>query len=185
MPSSGGALSSDSGTTIRAATERDAGPLAELAERTFRDAFAAANSAEDMDKHCRRSYGEAIQASEIRDPGRTTLLAFIGGRLVGYGQLRWGDPPPCVVAVRPAEIQRLYVERGHHGSGVAQALMAAMLERAIAGGADVAWLGVWERNPRAIAFYAKNGLSVVGEHAFILGGDSQRDLVLARKLSLV
>lgn len=166
---------------IRAAAEPDAGALAELAERTFRDAFTQLNRAEDIDLHCRASYGESIQAAEIRDPGRTTLLCHDGDRLIGYGQLRRAGAPSCIVAARPAEIQRLYVDAAWHGKGVAHALMAALLEAAAAGGADVAWLGVWERNPRAIAFYGKSGFAVVGEHVFVLGNDPQRDLVLASR----
>lgn len=167
---------------IREAEEGDAAFLAELAERTFRDTFAGSNRAADIDAHCRKSFGESIQAAEIRDPGRTTLLACDRDRLVGYGQLRWKTAPGCVAAERPAEIQRLYVDASWHGKGVANALMDALLEAAAAGGADAVWLGVWERNPRAIAFYAKRGFSAVGEHVFVLGDDPQRDLVLARRL---
>jgi ribosomal protein S18 acetylase RimI-like enzyme len=42
---------------------------------------------------------------------------------------------------------------------------------------------VWERNPKAIAFYRKNGFRVVGEHSFMLGRDQQRDLILAAQLN--
>lgn len=169
-------------TTIRRATPRDAAALAELAERTFRDTFAAQNSAEHVDTHCRRSYGPGIQAAEIADAGRTTLLCHEGERLVGYGQLRWKPAPTCVVASKPAEIQRLYVDKPWHGKGVSQTLMAALLHEAVAGGADAAWLGVWERNPRAVAFYQKSGFSLVGEHVFFLGDEPQPDLVLAKTL---
>jgi ribosomal protein S18 acetylase RimI-like enzyme len=48
---------------------------------------------------------------------------------------------------------------------------------------DVAWLGVWERNPRAISFYRKFGFAEVGEHVFSLGNDPQRDIVMARKIA--
>jgi len=41
---------------------------------------------------------------------------------------------------------------------------------------------VWERNPRAIAFYRKCGFAEVGTHTFVFGTDRQRDLVLARAL---
>ena len=167
---------------IRPAEERDAASLAALAERTFRDTFAHVNRAEDIDAHCRKHYRESIQSAEIRDPNRTTLVCDVQERLVAYGQLRWGGAPSSVVAARPAEIQRLYVDASWHGKGVAQALMASLLEAAVSGGADVAWLGVWEQNPRAIAFYAKSGFAVVGDHVFVLGTDPQRDLVLARRL---
>jgi ribosomal protein S18 acetylase RimI-like enzyme len=167
---------------IRQATEADAAALAALAERTFRETFAQTNRAEDIDVHCRNSYGVGIQAAEIRDPGRTTLVCHVRDSLVAYGQLRWAGAPSCVVATKPAEVQRLYVDAPWHGKGVAQALMASLLDAAIAGGADVAWLGVWEKNPRAISFYTKHDFAFVGDHVFVLGNDSQRDLVLAKRL---
>jgi ribosomal protein S18 acetylase RimI-like enzyme len=169
-------------TDIRQATEADAAALAALAERTFRETFARINRAEDMDAHCRNSYGDSIQGAEIRDPDRTTLVCQIRDSLIAYGQLRWASAPSCVVATKPAEVQRLYVDAAWHGKGVAQALMASLLDTAIAGGADVVWLGVWEKNPRAISFYAKSGFAIVGDHVFVLGNDPQRDLVLAKRL---
>lgn len=169
-------------THIRKAGEKDASALAQLAERTFRDAFADANTPEHMDLHCRTHYREDVQAAEIRDPDRITLVCEIDGGLVGYAQLRCKSAPSCVAGSKPAEIQRLYVDRAWHGKGVAQALMSSLLASARNRNADAIWLGVWERNPRAISFYAKSGFSVVGEHVFVLGGDPQRDLVLARKL---
>ncbi len=166
----------------RKAKVGDAADLALLAERTFRDTFAHLNRAEDMDSHCRKSYSEKIQAAEIRDPKRTTFVCHVGDSLVAYGQLRWESAPACIVGTRPAEIQRLYVDAPWHGKGVAQALMASLLDAAAAGGADVVWLGVWERTPRAIAFYERSGFAVVGDHVFVLGKDPQRDLVLAKRL---
>lgn len=168
---------------IRPAEGRDAAALAELAERTFRDTFAHVNRAEDIDLHCRNSYRDSIQAAEIHDPDRTTLVCHVADSLIAYGQLRRGNPPPCVVATSPVEIQRLYVDAPWHGQGVARALMDSLLDAAVAFGADVAWLGVWEQNPRAIAFYAKSGFAVVGDHVFVVGEDPQRDLVLAKSLS--
>ena len=82
------------------------------------------------------------------------------------------------MAARPAEIQRIYVAREWHGRGAAQALMAEALRLAGSGGADAVWLGVWERNPRAIAFYRKLGFVENGDHVFPLGDDPQRDVVM-------
>ena len=47
-------------------------------------------------------------------------------------------------------------------------------------GSTTAWLGVWEHNPRAIAFYRKWGFTPVGEHCFAVGDDPQRDVILER-----
>jgi len=170
---------------IRAATLGDAKPLAELAESTFRETFAVANTRDDMERHCRLSYGEAIQAEEIADPERSTLLFVDADRLIGFAQLRWSAAPACVAAQSPGEIQRLYVASGWHGRGVAQDLMRVCLDAMRARGSGAAWLGVWERNPRAIAFYRKSGFVEVGEHVFALGGDPQRDIVMMLTLDSV
>jgi ribosomal protein S18 acetylase RimI-like enzyme len=167
---------------IRTARPEDAKALALVAEATFRAAFGAMNAPGDMDRHCRDSFGERIQAAEIADPGRETLVVEHDRRLIGYAQLRWGEPPACIRAHRPAEIQRIYVVEGWHGLGVAQALMAACLDAIRRRGSDAAWLGVWEHNPRAIAFYRKFGFVEAGEHVFPLGGDPQRDVVMVKSI---
>ena len=166
--------------TIRKAEPRDALRLAQLAESTFRDTFAAVNTAEDMALHCRSYYGEALQAAEIASPQGMTLVSEAGQQLVGYAQLRWGRAPACVSARAPGEIQRLYVASDWHGKGVARELMDACIESLVRRGSDVVWLGVWERNHRAIAFYRKFGFVAVGDHVFPLGRDPQRDIVMAR-----
>jgi ribosomal protein S18 acetylase RimI-like enzyme len=170
-------------TCIRRADRHDAGPLAVLAEKTFRDAFAAMNTPANMDAFCRGTYGAAIQAEEISRPDMTTLLFEQDGTPVAFAQLRWGEAPGCVVAGAPAEIKRFYVDRACHGRGVARGLMQACLDELAAHRSDVAWLGVWERNPRAIAFYRKFGFVEVGEQVFPLGSDPQRDIVMARQMA--
>lgn len=169
---------------IRSARESDAAALAALAERTFRDAFGADNEPEDMDQHCAKNFGRDIQAGEIMNPKIRTFVADLEGALIGLGQLRRSEPPSGIAAVRPLEIQRLYVDREWHGSGVAQALMRVMLDSAARDRADRVWLGVWERNARAIAFYKRCGFETVGEHVFALGSDLQCDLVMVRPVGL-
>ncbi|MBI5595060.1 MAG: GNAT family N-acetyltransferase [Elusimicrobia bacterium] len=165
---------------IRKAARADAKPLSELAERTFRATFSAANAPENMDSHCRTTYSERIQADEISHPDMVTLLSQAQDALIGFAQLRWGAAPGCVRAESPGEIQRLYLDDAWHGKGAAQGLMDACLAEFRGRGSAVVWLGVWERNPRAIAFYKKFGFNEVGEQVFRLGDDRQRDVVMAR-----
>jgi ribosomal protein S18 acetylase RimI-like enzyme len=169
---------------LRIARPEDASALAQLAEATFRDTFAASNTAANIDAHCRASYGPVIQARELADPHMHALVAEHEGRPVAYAQLRLAAAPPCVAGRVPGEILRLYVHRDWHGRGLAQRLMDACLAALGARGADVAWLGVWEHNPRAIAFYRKSGFAEVGDHIFLLGDDPQRDVVMMRALAL-
>lgn len=167
---------------VRPATDADAGTVARLAERTFREAFGAQNPPDEMERHCREHFGAAIQAREIADAGRVTLLMEVHGEPAGFAQLRWDAPPDCVAGAAPGEIQRFYLLQAFHGAGLAAALMDACFEVLRHRGSDVAWLGVWEENPRAIAFYRKRGFDEVGRKTFLLGDDVQRDLVMARRL---
>jgi diamine N-acetyltransferase len=167
---------------IRRAEDDDALALAVLAERTFRAAFAESNSPANMQLHCAANYGQALQLAEIRKPGRETWVAEAEKRLVAYVQLRLDAASSIVLGERPVEIQRFYVDASHHGTGLAHQLMAHVLARAAEVGSAQLWLGVWERNPRALAFYRKWGFDVVGEHIFKLGDDPQRDLLMRRNV---
>jgi len=167
---------------IRRAGITDAANLAKLQERTFRDAFEDSNTPEDLALHCEAHYGEAIQQRELTAPGVEVLVCEHDAQLVAYVQLRPGEPPDCVNGRHPVEIQRFYVSREWHGKGLAHELMTSAIERAKQRGADQVWLGVWEHNPRAIAFYRKWGFAEVGDHIFPLGTDPQRDIVMTRNL---
>lgn len=140
------------------------------------------NNADDIECHCRESFSHSIQSAEITNPNMVTLLSEISGDLVGFSQLRWAEAPNCVAARRPGEIQRFYVDADYHGKGVAGDLMDASLTEMRARGLDMIWLGVWERNAKAIAFYVKFGFVEVGDHVFQLGGDPQRDTIMARSV---
>ena len=135
-----------------------------------------------MDVHCRGAYSEDFQAMEIANPEMVTLLAEHDEELVGFAQLRWSKAPDCIPGNSPGEIQRMYVASDWHGKGVAQGLMGTCIEEIKSHGSDAVWLGVWERNARAIAFYKKFGFVEHGDHVFLLGHDRQRDIVMARSV---
>ena len=168
--------------TIRLATADDAVTLSALAERTFRETFGADNRPEDLAMFLAATFTPEHQARELSDPAMQTLVVEEHGVLIGYAQLRSGYTPSCVSTDSPIELQRFYVASAWHGRGLAQQLMDRVLETARARGAKSLWLGVWERNPRAIAFYSKSGYVDVGSHVFVLGADRQTDRILVRAL---
>jgi ribosomal protein S18 acetylase RimI-like enzyme len=171
--------------TIRRAVSADAVGLAHLAARTFRDTFAADNDPENIALHLAQAYGPLQQGRELADPSITTLLAFAGNQLVAYTQLRRGKAPICVAGDEPIELWRLYVAREWHGRGVAQDLMRAVELEARRAGARTLWLGVWEHNQRAQAFYRKDGFVDVGWHVFTVGSDVQTDRIMVRPVAHV
>lgn len=171
--------------TIRLARPEDAAELSVFAAASFHDTFAADNDPVQLEKYIRESFSEARQSAEIRDPHGIMLLAedeggAPGRRIMGYAHLIGGEPPAAVTGPAPIELKRIYVGRDWHGRGVAQALMDAALSAARARGARTVWLGVWERNPRAVSFYAKFGFERVGEHTFMFGDEPQTDWILVR-----
>ena len=169
---------------IREATTADAPALASFGERTFRDAFAAQNRPEDVEAHVAATYSLERQRADLADPARLTLVAERDATLVGFAQLREGDAPACVGGPAPIELLRFYVDRAWHGRGLAQKLMAAVVAAAAARQARTLWLGVWEHNPRAIAFYGKCGFQDVGSHGFVLGTDHQTDRIMLRAVGV-
>ena len=164
----------------RRGTTDDASRLAEFATRTFTHTYAEFNTAEDMRSYLGVSFGVEPQRRELADPAMITVLAESGDALIGYAQVRRKEHPPFVSQENPAEIYRFYVDASAHGKGVAQRLMGESMNAARDLGAKHIWLGVWERNARAIAFYRKCAFSEIGEQYFQLGSDRQRDLVLVR-----
>ena len=156
--------------------------LSRFAARTFEEAFGAANDPAHMAEHLASAYGLPQQQRELSDPNCLTLLIETDGGLAGYAQVRRHPPPPCVTGPAPVELARFYVDRPWHGRGLAQRLMAAAAEAAAELGGRTLWLGVWEKNPRAIAFYAKCGFSDTGSTKFCVGPDRQTDRVLVAEI---
>jgi ribosomal protein S18 acetylase RimI-like enzyme len=165
---------------IRIATISDATLLAELGARTFADSFAADNTPDDMAAYLVKSFSPGKQAAELAEPGTVFLIAEDGGQPLGYTRLRGGNEPKCINGLHPVEIVRLYSIKEMIGRGVGAALMQACIDEARRRGCDVIWLDVWEKNPRAIAFYRKWGFEKVGEQGFQLGDDMQTDWLMAR-----
>jgi ribosomal protein S18 acetylase RimI-like enzyme len=159
---------------VRPAGPEDAPWLAELAERTFRETYTVHNTPENMEAYVAGHFGANRQATELRDPAMTTLIAEVGAKPAGYTQLLRSQPPPSVRGPVPLEILRFYVDRAWHGQGVAQTLMAEAVVAARAAGATTLWLGVWERNERAIAFYRKCGFRDVGTETIVVVCDLHR-----------
>ncbi|HWW59969.1 MAG TPA: GNAT family N-acetyltransferase [Thermoanaerobaculia bacterium] len=169
--------------SIRKGTPGDAEALADIARRTFHETFAAYNRPGDNELHEARTYGVAQQSRELQDPSIITLLAECDGALAGFTQLKPGSvPPPVPDAEHPIEVARFYVDKPWHGHGVAQKMMTAVEDEARRVEARTMWLGVWEHNERAKAFYAKCGFVDVGTQIFIVGTDPQTDRVMLRSL---
>lgn len=168
--------------SVRPGLPADALALADFAARTWAETFGADNDPADLAAHLAAAFGEPQQRGELADPAVRTLLVERGPILCGYTQVRRREPPACVTGPAPIEIARFYVDRLWQGKGLAQRLMTAAKNAARELGGQTVWLGVWERNPRAIGFYLKSGFDDVGTTAFWVGSDRQTDRVMVAPL---
>jgi diamine N-acetyltransferase len=168
--------------SIRIATIDDAETLTEFAWRTFYDAFSSMNSPENMETYRRQKFTLQELSAQMADPRATFLIAEIEATPVAYVKLYDGEVPACVNGLAPVEIERFYVDRQHHGKGLAQTLMQVCLDYARQSGYETVYLGVWEKNHRAIAFYHKYCFEIVGSYEFQLGDETQNDFWMERRL---
>ncbi len=168
---------------IRHATLADAVALSAFAAHVFYETFAPDNDPAALQVYLRGAFTPEKQAAEIADPSCVCLVADVGDAMAGYALLRVDATHPCVSGARPVELQRFYVDRAWHGRGIASRLMAACVEAARGRGGATMWLGVWERNARAIRFYSTHGFTDVGTQEFLLGTDLQTDRVMVRSVA--
>lgn len=168
--------------SVRTATVRDAKALLELGINTFRDTFAPHNKPEDMDMYLAKTFTLEQLTNELNDSACIFIMAYHGQRLVGYAKLRDGKLPNQLQERNAIEIERIYSLHSYLGKAVGKTLMQECLHIARQKGFDTVWLGVWERNPRAIAFYEKWGFAKFGAHPFLLGNDLQTDLLMKKNL---
>jgi ribosomal protein S18 acetylase RimI-like enzyme len=156
--------------------------LAELGARTFHDSFAEDNTAENINLYIKQSFSPEIQARELSEPRNIFLIAEVESIPVGYAQLLSNHRNEFITGGRTLELRRIYVLREQIGRGIGKELMTASVQEARQRGCASLWLGVWEKNQRAIEFYKRWGFREVGTHIFKLGNDPQRDLVMVLEL---
>jgi diamine N-acetyltransferase len=168
---------------VRPASAADIEPLARLAQCTFHDTYTGTVPADALADHIGAHFHAAAIGMEVADPACHVWLAEDDEMLLGYVLFRQDQPPPPgLEAARPMVLERLYVRASAHGRGVGRALLSAAVDLAGDHGHDVVWLTVWERNPRAIAFYLHQGFQDVGAFSFLLGGEPQTDRLMVLHL---
>lgn len=167
---------------IRAATVADAEMLADLAARTFYDAFADMNTPRNLQAYMSKAFTVPQLIAELSDPQAKFLIAEVDGVAAGYAKLLPGNVPASVTGPNPIELVRLYVDRKFHGSGIGNDLMQASMDEARNLGHRSIYLGVWEHNHRAQSFYFRWNFRVVGSHIFQMGDDPQMDWLMEREL---
>lgn len=167
--------------SIRLGTVEDAVMIADISRQTFYETFAADNKEEDMKKFLDEQFTRGKLILEVGQKENTFLLAYSDNELAGYVKLRDSRSPFPLRNLNALEIARIYVLEKNIGKKIGAALMQASLDFAKKKSKEVVWLGVWEKNLRAIEFYQRWGFEKFDETDFLLGNDVQRDWLMKKE----
>jgi diamine N-acetyltransferase len=172
-----------SAATIRPAVPGDATRLATFTRAVFAETYGAAIPSDMLTRYFDQQVTPAALAHDMTDAHATTLIASNDGAICATGRIAWQAQPSCVTYPDAMALSRFYVAAAQRGSGLAAALLAACEHSAISLGATHMWLCAWEHNPRALAFYQRNGYAIVGTAIVNVGAIAFQDHVLLKGIA--
>lgn len=164
------------------ATREHSRPLAAFSSAAFYDAYAYANTPEDMQQYVAEHFSEEEILHEMEKQNTFIFLAMLDEKIVGYVKLGTATSPEQLNGKPAIEIERLYVDKKLQSQRIGAALMNHLLQFAKEQNKKVVWLGVWKKNLRAVAFYEREGFQKFGETIFTLGRDLQQDFLMKKEL---
>lgn len=168
--------------TIQKLTLADADVLLELSKKTFFDFFAHLNKPEDMEAYTSVAFTPQKIQAELNNPNSHFFFAMLDGEITGYLKLNYSHAQTEFQDPAAVEIERIYVLAEYHGKKIGHQFIDFTLKAATDKHLQYVWLGVWEHNLKAIAFYEKHGFEVFSSHEFALGSDKQTDLLMRKAI---
>jgi diamine N-acetyltransferase len=156
--------------TLRQASIEDVPSLAAFAAKAFSDTYRGHADPQEIADYVAEHLSPSAVTALVRDPASTIILGEVGTQLAGYAVLKADEPPSCVTGPNPIELARLYLGEEFLGRGFGEKLMLEVHAQAKRVGANTLWLGVYDRNVRAVRFYERFGFTRVGGREFSLGG---------------
>lgn len=158
--------------------------LQQIAIQTFSEAFSHLNTQKNMRNYIEHAFSLNKINEEMKNPYSEFYFALISEKIVGYLKVNFGAAQTDIKDDKSLEIERIYVLKEFYGKKIGQSLCNTAIEIAEQKQLEYLWLGVWEKNPRAIRFYEKNGFEPFGKHYFKLGDENQLDILMKRKLEI-
>ena len=168
--------------TIRKCSIEDVQLLQEVSIETFSDTFKDQNSPENMAAYLEKAYTLKKLENELSNASSHFFFLYLDEELAGYLKVNTGDAQSEEMDDDSLEIERIYVRSNYQKRGLGKYLMNKAIEIATEWNKKPIWLGVWEKNQNAIAFYSKNGFVKTGAHSFYMGDEEQVDYILTKTL---
>lgn len=156
--------------------------LQKIGKQTFFETFSSTNTEKDMQEYLEKNFHLDKLKKEVENPQSEFYFAKENQAVIGYLKVNFGQAQTEIKEENTLEIERIYVLNEFHGKKVGQKLYEKALAIAHERNAEYLWLGVWEKNAKAIRFYEKNGFVAFDKHIFVLGSDAQTDIMMKLKL---
>ncbi len=156
--------------------------LQKIAIETYWDTFQHSTTLENNQRFVEEAYSLEQFARELEEPNAYYYLAWEGAEAVGYMRLRKSNEVENYLGSNSIELQRIYVHPKYQGKKIGVKLIELALDFATKHKFEWIWLGVWELNLRAHAFYTKLGFERFSQHVFQVGDDPQIDWLLKKKI---
>lgn len=167
---------------IKKVTIKDIDQLQKIGRQTFEETFSESNTEENLKTYLDKGFSTEKMTVELHDKNSVFYFVTRDNNVIGYLKLNFGASQTELKDQKALEIERIYVLNQFHGKKVGQILYDKAIEIARQKNVDYVWLGVWEKNQRAISFYQKNGFIEFDSHIFKLGNDEQTDIMMKLKL---
>ncbi|WP_299222094.1 GNAT family N-acetyltransferase [uncultured Aquimarina sp.] len=153
--------------------------LLEIGRQTFYDAFGPPhNTPENIHYYLSQKFTLEKITNEILNPESQFYFVFHKGEIAGYLKFNSGKTQTEIVKGKSLEIERIYIIKPYQGKGIGQHLFDYAKRIANEKALEFIWLGVWDKNKRAIKFYERNGFKTFDKHTFILGSEEQTDVMM-------
>ena len=166
------------GVEIKKVTLNEIDRLQKISRQTFYETYSAVNTKENMSRYLEENFSTERLSFELANAYTVFYFAIIESEVIGYIKLNFMEAQTEQGLNDTLEIERIYVLSEYHGKNVGQLLFQKAVSLAKEEQMDYVWLGVWEKNPKAIRFYEKNGFVAFGTHLFLLGEDEQNDILM-------
>lgn len=156
-------------------TLEDSRDLQEISYDTFEETFGSQNSPENMSAYLEKAFNIKQVEKELSNPLSYFFFVYFHDEIAGYLKVNTGDAQSENMDDDAMEIERIYIKSKFQKRGLGKYLFNKAMDIAREKNKKKIWLGVWEKNERAIAFYEKLGFVQIGSHSFFMGDEEQTD----------
>ena len=157
--------------------------LVKLSVQTFEETFGHKNTKENMAWYFKTKMNPEQLKKELLQTNSDFYWILFRKKIIGYLKLNFNDAQTEVVNLGESfEIERIYILSNFQQKGFGKDVLSKAISLGKNKGFSYLWLGVWEQNENAIAFYTKKGFEIFNRHVFQLGNDPQTDLLMGLKI---